>query len=269
MERGPGGHTPYGDWGMGSVPYLESRVEEGPHRYASDYKHGVSQDADYFLSRPEDIADRGLLDSTLIIYTSDHRELLGESGEVGHNPPIHANNVRVPMTFIHPSLENETITESVVRHVDLLPTIYSLLNIEADASIEPVGDDLTTIPLSEKGAAFVGTRMNSPLGEFEHSYQSVWDATGGYVFPTCPTWLRGLTALRRLFKGPTAPIRRRRALQYIRYLTMGTRCYDAPEFSESDAQGHLESLQSHPASRETTTRQEVDEDQLRQLGYLE
>ena len=83
-----------------------------------------------FKKRLDIIEKRDLKDDTLIIFLSDHGELLGEyGGLVGHGEVTVPEVVYVPVIFIHPDLPEELNfkNEGVLRHIDLYPTICDII----------------------------------------------------------------------------------------------------------------------------------------------
>jgi hypothetical protein len=72
------------------------------------------------------------LEDTLVIFTSDHGELLGEHGETLHVAPACPELVYVPTVFIHPKLSESSFqidaTSDIIEHVDIVQTALSLLD---------------------------------------------------------------------------------------------------------------------------------------------
>ena len=101
-------------------------------RFADDLYAGEIAYTDYCIGPVvEALKDMGLFDSTLIIITSDHGEMLGEHGELTHGYFIYQSAVRVPLIFKLPGQTKSKEVEDVVGLVDIVPTVCSLLNIEA------------------------------------------------------------------------------------------------------------------------------------------
>jgi choline-sulfatase len=74
------------------------------------------------------LAAEGVLDDTLVVFTSDHGESLGEHGEQTHAVFIYESTIRVPMIFRHPStLPADTVYRGDARGVDVFPTVLSML----------------------------------------------------------------------------------------------------------------------------------------------
>jgi arylsulfatase A-like enzyme/Flp pilus assembly protein TadD len=76
---------------------------------------------------------------TLVVFTADHGESLGEHGEATHGIFAYEATLRVPLIFYAPG----TLTPAVkteARHIDILPTVLHLLSIPAPPSLD--GRDL-------------------------------------------------------------------------------------------------------------------------------
>jgi len=80
------------------------------------------------------LKQRGLLDSTLIVFTSDHGEALGERGIVGHVVHLHDELLHVPLMIRlpreHPAAPWLARSQRrLVRHVDVVPTLLDVLGL--------------------------------------------------------------------------------------------------------------------------------------------
>jgi arylsulfatase A-like enzyme len=82
------------------------------------------------------LRQRGLYDSSLIVFTSDHGEGLGEHGSVGHGRLLYDELLHVPLMIKLPrgdprESDLQAVASGFARHVDLVPTLAHLLNLEA------------------------------------------------------------------------------------------------------------------------------------------
>ena len=99
------------------------------------------------------------LDDTILVFTSDHGESLGEHEESTHAIFIYESTVRVPLIFRYPrKLPAGKVYEASVRSVDLMPTILSLADQELN---ETQGVDLSK--------ALAGTALPSSLPLYSES----------------------------------------------------------------------------------------------------
>ena len=100
----------------------------GNDELRAQYKRSIETSIRHFEKRLQILQDQDLISKTLVIFTSDHGELLGEyGGLVDHGRPPCPELIYVPTIFIHPSIAPEIIETNIMRHVDLYPTIASIL----------------------------------------------------------------------------------------------------------------------------------------------
>lgn len=77
----------------------------------------------------------GASDDTLIVLTADHGEEFGEHGGIGHGRTIYGEVVRVPLLMVWPGrIEPGRRVAHLSQHLDLAPTILSLVGLEAPSS---------------------------------------------------------------------------------------------------------------------------------------
>lgn len=271
VERGIGGHAPYVERDNTEVEerYLRDRSDGPRYVFPKEYEMGVADDTEWFLSQLERLKARDLLDDTLVIYVSDHGEVLGENGILTHGPPIHPAHVRVPTVFIHPDLPSGQEADGVLRHVDILPTVSSLLGWEWDTPIMPAGRDLTREDTARYGCTFYAAAHSTPLGEKAFRMDSVWTRHGGYVFPQMDPIERALLAGYHFLEAPWAGYARRHPIEHLAFKLRGTRCHGAPGFSRSEAKRVISETRSLEASEGSDRTNEIPEERLKQLGYIE
>lgn len=148
------------------------------------YKKGLIRSVEEFEKRLKILEERNLSDTTLVIFLSDHGELLGEHGGlVNHGFPTAPEIVYVPMVFIHPGLPKGINygNEGVLRHVDLFPTILDLLHCKRERD----SDGLclfTSEKLPEFGMTFWKTDLQFSMLQYHLQEKSIWDKNGGYLF---------------------------------------------------------------------------------------
>lgn len=104
-------------------------------RYDQEIAH-----TDYHISR----LLRGLPDkkNTIIVFTSDHGEEFGEHGGQYHYT-LHQEVMRVPFVIKAPSVE-AGVSYTAVEQIDLLPTVLSILRVEAPEGLP--GKNLLAAP---------------------------------------------------------------------------------------------------------------------------
>lgn len=93
--------------------------------------------ADHEFSRLYDHMERnGMLDDTLLVFTSDHGELF-ERGIIGHSTPVlHQPIIRVPLVIFEPGRNDRLDITEPTSGMDILPTLLSVSKKALPAWIE-------------------------------------------------------------------------------------------------------------------------------------
>jgi len=88
----------------------------------------------------------GLLEKSLVVIAADHGEGFREHGVEGHARTLYREVVSVPLIFMLPfRLKSELQVEPVVRNVDIWPTIFDLVGLQAPAG----ADGRSLVPVVE------------------------------------------------------------------------------------------------------------------------
>lgn len=119
---------------------------EPPEPFASEFADnlyaGEIAYTDYCIAQViQKLKDLHLYDSTLLIITADHGEMLGEHGESEHGYFIYQSAIKVPLIFKLPGRNKSRRINSLVSLNDIMPTICSLLDIQPPQHIQ--GKDLS------------------------------------------------------------------------------------------------------------------------------
>lgn len=88
------------------------------------------------------LKQKGWEDNTLIIFTGDHGESLGQHGESTHGYFAYNSTIWIPLIIVCPGV-NPVVVERNVCHVDIFPTVCDVLSLEKPdflqgISLEPV-----------------------------------------------------------------------------------------------------------------------------------
>ena len=146
----------------------QGKLEDSPHRgafavagqgagadfgkiSASEVRHGrayyytMVRLIDQQMGRILDcLEERGLADNTLIVFTSDHGELLGDHGLWMKGPFHYEELIRIPLIIRWPAgIRAAQSIQNLCSHVDLVPTILAACGASTDAEIE----GLNALPL--------------------------------------------------------------------------------------------------------------------------
>ena len=95
----------------------------------------------------------GRLDSTLVVLTADHGEGFGEHGSYLHGETFYGELLHVPLLIAGPGVTPGLRIDTPVSHVDLMPTLADLLDVECLES--PVGSSLAPLLRGETPAQLV------------------------------------------------------------------------------------------------------------------
>ena len=108
-------------------------------RFGADLYAGEIAYTDHCIGRVlAKLKELGLYDSTLIVITSDHGEMLGEHGESTHMYFIYQGAIRVPLIFKLPGQNKAVRIKSIAGLIDIVPSVCRLLDIKTPKNIQGV-----------------------------------------------------------------------------------------------------------------------------------
>ena len=121
----PGVHKEYHDsWEIATGPN-PSTVEKW-NSYMN-YYYNCIQDCDNQMMKVLDyLESNDMMKNTIIVYTSDHGELLGNHGLKGKAGNMYDNNFHVPLVIYHPEYSGGRVCSHVTSHLDLAPTFVDM-----------------------------------------------------------------------------------------------------------------------------------------------
>ncbi|WP_246988388.1 sulfatase-like hydrolase/transferase [Halorientalis marina] len=195
VEHDKGGHAPYGysfEECDSVHEFYDNRVED-PDEIGGLYRESVDRSLERFLEVLETLERRELLEDTLVIYTSDHGELLGEREYgymYGHGSPVTPALVRTPLVFMGAGLPSAVQCEQVVSGTGVAPTALGALGIDVPQYVS--GTDVwNTRVSSQVHRSELWTKANLN-GRHVATYKatSAWNGTGGIVRHRGPRWRR-------------------------------------------------------------------------------
>ena len=107
----------------GLIPQEESRL-----RLRQNYYFNAIRDVDQQIVQVLEQLDRlGLTDKTIVIFTSDHGELLGAHGGLsGKGTTTYRQQNHVPMLVVHPEVKGGQRCLETTSHLDLVPSIVAM-----------------------------------------------------------------------------------------------------------------------------------------------
>lgn len=124
----------------------ETSIPEIRQRYIEEVEY-VDDHIGKLLER---LKSQGASENTMIVFTGDHGEGLGDHGHVGHISQLYDSLVRVPLIFTHPGrLPAGVAVDAPVGLIDVVPTITDFLSLTPPDNVQ--GRSLLPV-LSESGA---------------------------------------------------------------------------------------------------------------------
>jgi len=266
-----GAHAPYD---YTNVPWETSR--EFFEHYAGRtedlrglYRRGAATTADRFLGMVDELRDRGLYQNTLVVFTSDHGELLSEPSRGGlyaHGSPVCPELVYVPTVFMGAGLPEGETYGGLASGVDLAPTALAAQGRPIPGTVD--GSDLwSEEPADDR---VVRSEFWARGGRISYSASSAWTRAGGLVHHhgTAPERL-AFAVHRKLVKGSQAPANRSRSPRQFWNLcrTFGERdvTYGTPDVDRCRSE-LVEEFHPNDATSEVDS---VTTEQLEALGYVE
>mgnify|MGYP000274206931 CR=1 FL=1 len=103
-----------------------------------EYTAAMMRVDDHVGELQAELEARGIADETLVVFTGDHGEALGEHGYTGHGRTLYDEEINVPLALSHDAMPDAQV-DTQVRTIDILPTLLSLVDAEGlDAAGEPI-----------------------------------------------------------------------------------------------------------------------------------
>lgn len=137
--------------------------------------YGTISHIDHHVGRIlQTLRDLGRLEDTLIVFTADHGDYMGDYGLILKSPSVPYDALsRVPLLATGPGCRPGTVSDALVSLVDLLPTVATA----AGAPIPPFaqGRDLSPLlagqaPSDGRTAVFSETRQIKAVRTARHKY---------------------------------------------------------------------------------------------------
>jgi arylsulfatase len=114
---------------MGHMEYGDPSIA----REFQNYYLNCIRDCDQHLGTVlTGLRESGQLERTVIVFTSDHGEFLGAHGMRGKGSSVYREASEVPFVVVHPDGKKATQNNSLISHVDILPTLLGLVGLDAN-----------------------------------------------------------------------------------------------------------------------------------------
>jgi arylsulfatase A-like enzyme/Tfp pilus assembly protein PilF len=130
--------------------------------------------------------EKNLLDKTLIIFTGDHGESLGEHKESAHGFFIYDSDIRVPLIIRFPEnkFQGSVITNQV-RSIDIMPTILNMLGGRSPESVQ--GESMLPLILGKQGGEALSAYSETYWPRYHYGWSELKSLRKGqYKFIDAP-----------------------------------------------------------------------------------
>ncbi len=130
--------------------------------------------------------EKNLMEKTLIIFTSDHGESLGEHKENAHGFFIYDSDIRVPLIVRFPEKKLQgNIVSSQVRSIDIMPTILNMLGEESPESVQ--GKSMLPLILGKQGGEALSAYSETYWPRYHYGWSELKSLRKGqYKFIDAP-----------------------------------------------------------------------------------
>ncbi len=125
------------------------RISDDTLQLAIAYTHAQIKAIDHQVGQLlRQLDQTGLVDRTIVIFTSDHGELLGDHGLLHKGPPPYRQLTEVACLMQGPDIPSGVTVDALTSHIDLAPTLLDLAGISGS---NHVFDGVSMVPLFVKG----------------------------------------------------------------------------------------------------------------------
>jgi len=119
------------------------------------------------------LAEQGILNDTIVVFSTDHGDYMGEHGLLGKNQ-LYETAYRIPMLIRWPKrIAENTVVDNIVSTVDFQTTILSLMDIEPSGREQ--GHDASAILQGQKAdwpdVSFIHHASMKRAGIFTRQYE--------------------------------------------------------------------------------------------------
>lgn len=235
----------------------------------ADYRERVQECYELFKSRLDVLRRRGLLEDTLVVFTSDHGELFGEHGGALHVAPACPELVYVPTVFINPELSSDDFhadPSCVIEHVDVVETLLSA--IDSSDRLSTMGTDIFSqarnnswgynhVSVERKGFSF-------------YRADSLWWRDGGHSFIRNSRLGRMAYLAYLMVKSKARRKARRDSVALLGHYLRNEHSYGSPPVPRTEAQELVRDVVTGMEAIDSETVELDDEarKRLEDLGYL-
>ncbi len=130
--------------------------------------------------------EKNLMEKTLIIFTSDHGESLGEHKENAHGFFIYDSDIRVPLIIRFPEKKFQgNIISNQVRSIDIMPTVLNMLGEKSLESVQ--GKSILPLILRKQGGEALSAYSETYWPRYHYGWSELKSLRKGqYKFIDAP-----------------------------------------------------------------------------------
>ena len=110
------------------------------------YYGGITAIDEQFARLLKTLEENGMADNTIVIYTSDHGEMMGAHGHMAKQMP-HEESCHVPFMIRHPEIKAPRSSDALFASIDIYPTLCGLAGIPIPQHC--MGRDLSALMLAK------------------------------------------------------------------------------------------------------------------------
>jgi len=124
--------------------FSDSQLRNAKHGY-----YAMITEVDHYIGQiMETLYESGHGENTVVVFTSDHGEWLGEHLKFGKGYPADDAVSRVPLMISAPNITYHRQVSSIVEAVDIVPTLLSLAGVQIPPHLQ--GDNLVKLMQGEE-----------------------------------------------------------------------------------------------------------------------
>lgn len=123
-------------WPGGAEEQIKSDAEI--ERFIRHYYASITFIDDEIGRIVKSLQDRNMLKNTIVVFTADHGELLGDHRLFLKGPWMYEGLTRIPMIFYGPGIPKGSRCDGFMENVDILPTLLELTGGKAPYGIQGV-----------------------------------------------------------------------------------------------------------------------------------
>ncbi|MGD8534939.1 MAG: sulfatase-like hydrolase/transferase, partial [Candidatus Aminicenantes bacterium] len=107
-------------------------------KYSASLYDGEVAYVDFVMKRLfQHLEDKDLFERTVIVFTGDHGESLGEHGEMTHGYFAYNSTIWIPLFVFIPGMKPSTSQQNV-SHIDIFPTVCDALEVEKPSFLQGI-----------------------------------------------------------------------------------------------------------------------------------